>query len=276
MSQDVPIRLAVFFALVVLLVAAEAAWPRRGREAPRAARWPNNLLLVASNSLLVRLLVPLAPVALAATREGQGLLGLTGLPPWAAGVVGFLLLDLAVYVQHLVFHRVPWLWRLHRLHHADVDLDVTSGLRFHPIEIGLSLAYKLALVWVLGVPAAAVLAFEIVLNGMAMFNHANLAIPVPVDRVLRLVLVTPDVHRIHHSIHPAEHHANFGFHLTWWDRLFRTWVPEPRDGQTAMTIGLRDFRDPSEFRLPAMWTQPFRAPAPQDAAPPAYGTTRTS
>jgi len=267
--QDVALRLAVFLALVTTLVAAEALFPRRARVLSRRLRWPHNLLLVASNSLLGRLLLPMAPVALAASLQDSGVglvpaLGLRGVP---AVIVAFVLMDLAIYLQHVLFHHLPLLWRLHRMHHADVDLDVTSGLRFHPIEILLSLGIKLAVVTALGAPPAAVLLFEVVLNGAAMFNHANMALPVAVDRVLRWIIVTPDMHRVHHSTIRREADSNFGFNLPWWDRLFGTYIADPEGGQTGMTVGLTILRDPSESTLWNLWTQPFRTgrPAPRHA-----------
>lgn len=268
--QDVPLRLAVFLGLVLALIAAETLRPRRPRELPRRLRWPHNLLLVGSNSLLGRLLLPIAPVALAASLQDAGVglipaLGLDGLP---AVLLAFVLMDLAIYLQHVLFHHLPLLWRLHRMHHADIDLDVTSGLRFHPLEILLSLAIKLAVVTALGAPPAAVLLFEVVLNGAAMFNHANWHLPESVDRVLRWVIVTPDMHRVHHSTIRREADSNFGFNLPWWDRLFGTYIADPEGGQLGMTVGLPVLRDPSESTLWKLWTQPFRnatvAPQPED------------
>lgn len=262
--QDVPLRLAVFLALVVTLVVAETAFPRRPRSLPRSLRWPHNLLLVLTNSLLGRVLLPVAPVALAAFLQDSGVglvpaLGLQGLP---AILVAFVLMDLAIYLQHVLFHHVPLLWRLHRMHHADVDLDVTSGLRFHPLEILLSLGIKIAVVTALGAPPAAVLLFEVVLNGAAMFNHANMALPVGLDRILRWIIVTPDMHRVHHSTVRRETDSNFGFNLPWWDRLFGTYIADPEGGQTGMIVGLPILRDPSESTLWRMWTQPFRTASP--------------
>lgn len=269
------LRLLVFLGLVLLLVLAEARWPRRTRARTRRQRWPHNLLLVATNTGLARVVVPIAPVALAASLEGTGvgLLPALGLTGPVGHILAFVLLDLAIYLQHVLFHHVPVLWRLHRMHHADVDLDVTSGLRFHPVEIVLSLFIKLGVVTALGAPAAAVLVFEIVLNGAAMFNHANLKIPLPLDRVLRWILVTPDMHRVHHAHLPAEFNTNFGFNLPWWDRLFGTYTDQPTGGHEGMTVGLDHFREPQESTLGAMWTQPFRA-ARSAAAPPPPGPPR--
>jgi sterol desaturase/sphingolipid hydroxylase (fatty acid hydroxylase superfamily) len=168
-------------------------------------------------------------------------------------------LDFVVFAQHWVFHHVPLLWRLHRMHHADLDIDVTTGLRFHPFEILISLAVKIATIVAFGIPPVAVLLFEVVLNATSMFNHSNVRMPVSVDRILRLFLVTPDMHRVHHSVAADEHNSNFGFNLPWWDRLFRTYRAQPRDGHGGMTIGLRIFRDPGELRLDRLLTQPFRS-----------------
>jgi sterol desaturase/sphingolipid hydroxylase (fatty acid hydroxylase superfamily) len=212
--------------------------------------------------LAVRLLLPTAAagVALVAAERGFGLFHLIGLPFWVAAPIGFLALDLVIYGQHVMFHHVPWLWRLHRMHHADLDIDVTTGVRFHPVEILLSLVIKIATVALLGIPAAAVVCFEVVLNATSMFNHANASLPRWLDRVARLTLVTPDMHRVHHSILRQETDSNFGFNLPWWDRLFGTYRAEPRAGHDGMTIGLPVFRDPRELRLDRLLTQPFRAP----------------
>jgi sterol desaturase/sphingolipid hydroxylase (fatty acid hydroxylase superfamily) len=202
-----------------------------------------------------------AGVALVAAAHGFGLFHLLGSPFWVAALAGFLALDLVIYGQHVVFHHVPWLWRLHRMHHTDLDIDVSTGGRFHPIEILLSMLIKMATVALLGVPAGAVVAFEVVLNASSMFNHSNVAMPAWLDRVVRLLVVTPDMHRVHHSVLRQETDSNFGFNLPWWDRLFGTYRAEPRAGHDGMTIGLPVFRDPGELRLDRLLTQPFRAPA---------------
>ena len=245
------IRLVAFAGVLGALLLWEFANPRRARPVGRVTRWPGNLALVAMNTLLARLVLPLgvAGAALWAERTGVGLFNVMAAPHWVAFAASIVVLDLAIYAQHVVFHRVPMLWRLHRAHHADLDVDATTGVRFHPFEILLSLAIKAALVVALGAPALAVIVFEIVLNATSMFNHANVAIPERLDRMLRLILVTPDMHRIHHSVRPEETDSNFGFNAPWWDRLFRTYRAEPRDGQTAMTLGLSQFRDPRLLRL---------------------------
>jgi sterol desaturase/sphingolipid hydroxylase (fatty acid hydroxylase superfamily) len=210
--------------------------------------------------LAVRVLIPTAAVgaALFAAGRGWGLFHLGGLPLALAAVLGFLILDLVIYGQHVVFHKVPVPWRLHRMHHADLDIDVTTGVRFHPFEILISLSIKIATVIAFGIPAVAVLVFEVVLNATAMFNHANVSMPAALDRVLRLLVVTPDMHRVHHSILRSETDSNFGFNLPWWDRLFGTYRAAPQAGHQGMTIGLPIFRNPHELRVDRLLTQPFR------------------
>jgi sterol desaturase/sphingolipid hydroxylase (fatty acid hydroxylase superfamily) len=180
------------------------------------------------------------------------------LPRWASVLLAVMALDLANYLQHVLFHAVPALWRLHRVHHADLEVDVTTGTRFHPIEIHLSVELKLGVVAALGVPAVAVLAFELLLNATSMFNHGNLRVPTRIDRVLRWAVVTPDMHRVHHSIAAREANSNFGFNLPWWDRLFGTYRVQPAVGHETMTIGIERFREPTGQRLDRMLTQPFR------------------
>lgn len=249
----------------VVLLAGMAAWevlaPRRERAFSRWRRWPSNLGLVAFNTVLLRLLFPAAAVgvALAAEARGWGLFNLVPWPVWAEVAAAVVLLDLAIYFQHVLFHAVPALWRLHRMHHADLDVDVTSGARFHPIEILLSMAVKLAVVSALGAPPAAVVVFEVLLNATAMFNHANVALPVSVDRPLRWIVVTPDMHRVHHSIRRAETDSNFGFNLPWWDRLFGTYRDQPEDGHRTMVLGVETLREPADLRLDRMLSQPFRS-----------------
>lgn len=254
------IRLTVFAGMLFLMAGLEAWLPRRQRNAGRWLRWPSNLGLVAVDSLLVRLVFPTAAVGLALALEGRGvgLLPWLGLPQPLAALLAIVLLDLAIYLQHVIFHAVPSLWRLHRMHHADVDFDVTTGLRFHPAEILLSTVIKLMVVVALGAPAVAVLVFEVLLNATAMFNHANLRLPKWLDLRLRLVLVTPDMHRVHHSVVVRETNSNFGFNLAIWDRIFGTYRAQPSAGHEAMTIGIERFRDPRELRLDRMLTQPLR------------------
>ena len=261
-TTELAIRLAAFAGVFSVMALWELLAPRRPWAVGRALRWPSNLGILVADVLAVRLLLPTAAagVALVAAERGFGLFHVIGLPFWLAAPIGFLALDLVIYGQHVMFHHVPWLWRLHRMHHADLDIDVTTGVRFHPVEILLSLVIKIATVALLGIPAAAVVCFEVVLNATSMFNHANASLPRWLDRVARLMLVTPDMHRVHHSILRQETDSNFGFNLPWWDRLFGTYRAEPRAGHDGMTIGLPVFRDPGELRLDRLLTQPFRQP----------------
>jgi sterol desaturase/sphingolipid hydroxylase (fatty acid hydroxylase superfamily) len=255
---------ALRFGFAAMVFAVMAAWellaPRRTLTIGRAARWPSNFGIVAVDVLLVRLIMPTAAIGVAFYAAGQGI----GLLHWlnvrlsVAALLGFLALDLVIYAQHVMFHHVPVLWRLHRMHHADLDIDVSTGLRFHPFEILISLAIKIATIVLLGIPPVAVFIFEVVLNATSLFNHANVAMPARLDRVLRLVLVTPDMHRVHHSVERSEHDSNFGFNLPWWDWLFRTYRREPAAGHRDMIIGLPIFRDRKELRLDRLLTQPFR------------------
>ena len=254
------IRLGVFAAVLTLLMAWELLAPRRQLTVGRGRRWPGNVGVVLIDTLLVRLLFPTAAVGLALVAEakGWGLLNLVAAPDWLALLATIILLDLIIYAQHVLFHAAPLLWRLHRMHHADLDIDVTTGVRFHPVEILLSMVIKLGAVVVLGAPALGVMIFEVLLNATSMFNHSNVRLPVGVDRWLRRILVTPDMHRVHHSIVTRETNSNFGFNLPWWDWLFGTYRAQPAAGHVAMTIGLPQFRDPSELRLDRMLLQPLR------------------
>ena len=260
MTDEPLIRVTAFAGLFGVFALWEALAPRRPRAFARRQRWPANIGIVVLNTAVVRLGFPLgaAGVALVCEQRGWGLLNIVDRPQWLAVAVAVLLLDLALYLQHALFHGVPLLWRLHRMHHADLELDFTTGTRFHTLEIVLSLGIKLAIVALLGAPAVAVVIFEILLNGTSMFNHANVAMPRGLDRVLRWFVVTPDMHRVHHSIHRDETDSNFGFNLPWWDWLFGTYRRQPRDGHLAMTLGISQFRDPGELRLDRMLLQPFR------------------
>ena len=264
MTEDIlavepEIRLGFFLGVFAVMAVWEALMPRRGRTVSRWIRWPSNLGIVAVNTLLLRVLFPTAAVGLALLGEerGWGLLNNLVLPTWLSLALAVLLLDFVIYLQHVMFHAVPALWRLHRMHHTDLDFDVTTGARFHPIEILLSMGLKLAAVAALGAPALAVLIFEVLLNATAMFNHANLRIPEAVDTVLRWVLVTPDMHRVHHSVVPRETNSNFGLNLPWWDRLLGTYRAQPAAGHRAMTIGIEQFRAPRDLWLDRMLVQPF-------------------
>lgn len=258
-QHEPTIRLGVFTLVFAVMALWEWVSPRRARSVPRSARWPSNLGLLAVNAMVARVVVPMAAVGVASAVEarGGGLLPLLGLPGWAQFLVALVVLDLVIYLQHVLFHASPMLWRLHRMHHADTDVDATNGLRFHTLEILLSMLLKMAVVWMLGPPAAAVVVFEVLLNALAVFNHSNVALPAGVERRLRLLVVTPDMHRVHHSWHAEEHNSNYGFNLTLWDRLFRTYRAEPKDGHQGMTLGLPEFRAPEWRRLDRMLVQPF-------------------
>jgi len=262
LSTDTAIRLAVFAGVFAVVALCEWVAPRRVQAVPRRRRWPSNLGIMVLNAMLMRLVYPVSAVgvALLLERQGSGLLHVLSVPAWVAAPLAFVLLDLAIYLQHLLLHSVPALWRLHRMHHADVEFDVTNGLRFHPLEMLLSMAIKLAVIALLGAPAVAVLAFEIVLNAAAMFNHGNIAIPARIEPALRRLIVTPDMHRIHHSALPQETHSNFGFNLPWWDHVFGTYVDQPRDGHLAMQLGLPMFREPCWMRLDRLLVQPWVGP----------------
>ena len=262
LANEAWIRVALFAGVLAVMAAWEVVAPRRRRAVSRRVRWPGNLGVVALDTILVRLAFPVVAVgqAAAAEQRGWGLLNVLDVPDWLAFVVGLLALDLAIYLQHVMFHAVPALWRLHRMHHADFDLDATTGVRFHPLEILLSMAFKLALVAALGPPAVAVLVFEVLLNATSMFNHANVLLPAAADRVLRMLVVTPDMHRVHHSIHRDETDSNFGFNLPWWDRLLGTYRAQPRDGHETMTLGIPQFRTARDLRLDRMLLQPLAGP----------------
>ncbi|HIN90984.1 MAG TPA: sterol desaturase family protein [Porticoccaceae bacterium] len=241
------------------MVVWEVAMPRRARALTRRVRWPSNLGIVAFNTVLLRLVVPTTAVGLALLSQEQswGLFNNLAIPFWLSIGLSVLLLDLAIYLQHVMFHAVPALWRLHRMHHADLDFDVTTGARFHPIEIVLSMGIKLAVIVVLGAPAIAVLIFEVALNATSMFNHGNVRIAPRVDGLLRLLVVTPDMHRVHHSVLPDETNSNFGFNLPWWDRLLGTYRAQPVAGHDGMTIGIEQFRTSRDQWLDRMLVQPF-------------------
>src|SRR5438105_8571085 len=257
------IRVGISAAVFAAMAGWEVTAPRRSQAIGRWVRWPNNLGVVIIDTILLRLLFPAAAVgaALGGEEQGWGLLNNLPLPPWMAVIAAVIVLDLAIYFQHVLFHAVPALWRLHRMHHADLEFDVTTGVRFHPVEIVFSMIIKLGVVLALGAPALAVLIFEVLLNATSMFNHGNVLLPQPIDRVLRTLVVTPEMHRVHHSIEPAETNSNFGFNLPWWDRLFGTYRAQPAAGHEAMTIGIDEFRDPRELRLDRMLLQPFHRDA---------------
>lgn len=254
------IRLAVFAGALAMLATAEVVAPRRRLTIARHRRWAGNIGVVAIDTMMVRILFPTAAVgtALLAEARGTGLLNNVEIPTWLSLLIAFVLLDLIIYSQHRLFHAAPWLWRLHRMHHSDRDLDVTSGVRFHPLEILLSMGIKLGAVILIGAPAAAVMLFEVVLNATAMFSHSNIRLPLAVDRWLRLLIVTPDMHRVHHSVEQRELQSNFGFNLPWWDRLFGTYRAQPAAGHEAMTIGVAGSDERDALRLDRMLLEPLR------------------
>jgi sterol desaturase/sphingolipid hydroxylase (fatty acid hydroxylase superfamily) len=253
------IRLIGFVCVFVTLATFEILAPRRKLLASKAQRWSANLTLIALNPLSVILIFPILPIGLSlfASEQDWGLLNQWALPYWLEVLIGVVVLDFVVYAQHVLNHAMPVLWRLHMMHHADLDFDMTTGLRFHPIEIIVSMVIKLSAVAALGAPPLAVLIFEIALNSTAMFNHANIRLPGKLDRMLRLIVVTPDMHRVHHSVIIKETNSNYGFNLPWWDRLFGTYKDQPQKGHTDMVIGLSQFRDPQKLSLPRLLILPF-------------------
>lgn len=259
LEHETTLRLGAFIGVLAPLALAEFLWPRRQASVPRGPRWFNNLAIVALDTALLRLLLPVLAVgwALQLEARGWGLFNQLAWPGWLELVLAVLLLDLTIYWQHRIFHAVPAFWRLHRMHHSDLDFDASTGVRFHPVEILLSMLIKLAVVTMLGAGALAVLIFEILLNATSLFEHANLRIPVRIDRWLRLLLVTPDMHRVHHSVHGEEYNRNFGFNFPWWDRLFRSYRAQPKDGHLGMTIGLKVFRAAPDQRLDRLLLQPL-------------------
>jgi sterol desaturase/sphingolipid hydroxylase (fatty acid hydroxylase superfamily) len=268
-QSDGLIRLAIFASVFVLMALIELGWPKRRLIVSKRKRWLTNIGISATASLLLRLMamaaVPVAAITAAFYAEAHqiGLLNTVSWPAWIKIVVALLVLDLAIWVQHLASHKVPLFWRLHQVHHADRDIDVTTAVRFHPVEIALSMLWKIVVVVPLGAPPLAVFLFEVILNACAMFNHANIALPAWLDRGLRLVVVTPDMHRVHHSVKRREHNSNYGFNLSLWDRLFRTYTPEPEAGQLGMTIGLPPYQSEAPTRFGWSLWLPFRQQKPE-------------
>jgi sterol desaturase/sphingolipid hydroxylase (fatty acid hydroxylase superfamily) len=261
LAHEPAIRLGFFVGVFAVIATWELLAPRRGLTVAKGLRWSANLGLVVLNTILLRLALPLAAVGMAAfaPAHGWGLLNHFAVPLWLAVPAAVIAMDFVIWLQHVMVHAVPPLWRLHRVHHADLDYDLTTGARFHPIEIFLSMGIKFTAIVVLGPPVVAVVVFEVLLNATAMFNHGNIRLPAALDRVLRWVVVTPDMHRVHHSVEDDETNSNFGFNLPWWDRLFGTYRAQPRAGHEAMTIGIHGHRDPGEVaRLPGMLMLPFR------------------
>jgi len=267
LELEVPLRLGSFAGLFALVAFLEWVAPRRQGTWTRRRRWPGNLGIALLSTLLLRLVTPAAAVgsALLAAERGWGIFHLFTLHPAIVFVASVLLLDLLIYFQHRVFHRIPLLWRLHRMHHSDPDFDVSTAVRFHPLEILLSMGIKIAAVLLLGAPAAAVLVFELLLNATSVFNHGNLRLPREMDRWLRWLVVTPDMHRVHHSVRHEETDSNFGFSIPWWDRLFGTYRAQPAGGHEGMRIGLTEFSGERELRLTDMLLQPLRKPPVRSA-----------
>jgi sterol desaturase/sphingolipid hydroxylase (fatty acid hydroxylase superfamily) len=261
LNHEPSIRLGFFFGVFALVAVWEFISPRRRLTVSKKTRWLSNLGIVVLNTLLLRLLFPVAAVgvALFAQTNGWGLFNTIELAHWFAVLVSVVILDFMIWLQHVMVHALPLLWRLHRVHHADLDYDVTTGARFHPIEIILSMLIKFAVILLLGPPIVAVVIFEVLLNATAMFNHGNIRLPIEVDRILRWLVVTPDMHRVHHSVEDDETNSNFGFNLPWWDRIFGTYRDQPREGHQGMTIGIRKYRDPQQVsRLLGLLMMPFK------------------
>jgi len=260
-DNEVIIRLGSFTFVFIVMALWEKVAPRRYLNASRVARWVNNLSITFLNSVVVKFVFPVTAlgVALMARKEGYGVLNIVDIPSLPRGFIAIIALDLTIYFQHRLFHQVPLLWRLHRMHHTDMDIDVTTGARFHPLEMLLSMLIKMAAILLIGAPFWSVLAFEVLLNATSMFNHSNIFINHDIDRFVRLLIVTPDMHRVHHSVIIQETNSNYGFNLSWWDRLFNTYRNQPARGHGAMTVGLANYRDSKYLSLPWMLVTPFFA-----------------
>jgi sterol desaturase/sphingolipid hydroxylase (fatty acid hydroxylase superfamily) len=258
-DNEVFIRLSFFCGIFVFMAAWETIAPRRPLSNPKSTRWFHNLTLTFLNSLIVRLLFPVTSIgfALYSREHNWGIFNMFKITELAAAILSVTVLDLTIYAQHVFFHKIPFFWRFHRMHHTDLDIDVTSGARFHPVEIIMSMGIKMAIIVILGAPAWSILIFEVLLNATSMFNHSNVLMNDRIDRYLRRFLVTPDMHRVHHSVIIRETNSNFGFNLPWWDRLFGTYRDQPASGHEAMTIGLANYRDQKWLTLPWMLVVPF-------------------
>ena len=267
LESEHPLRLSVFASAFIAIAAWELVAPRRVQTQTRRQRWPGNLGILLVDAILLRLVLPGVTVgfSLLAESRGWGLLALSPMPSWLKIVTALLVLDLVVYLQHVLFHAVPVLWRLHRVHHTDLDVDVTTGIRFHPAEVLLSTLIKCTAIAAFGPPVIAVLVSETLLSTTSVFNHGNVRIPIGLDRVLRCIVVTPDMHRVHHSIVRNETNSNFGFNFPWWDRWFGTYRAQPAAGHTNMTIGIEEFREDDDARLGRLLLQPLRGTASTDA-----------
>jgi len=253
------LRLIIFVLVFLLFAGIETIRPLRKFNKNRLKRWANHLGLIFVGTFIIRLILPIGALFAAkyAQEQGIGILSLSNLPFFFEVLIGFITLDLAIYTQHVVFHKVSWLWRLHRVHHYDTQFDVSTAVRFHPLEILLSQGIKIGVIVAIGAPLLSVFLFEIILSSTSLFNHSNINVPKKLDTFLRLFVVTPDMHRIHHSIHPEELQSNFGFNLPVWDHLFKTYKAQPKDGQRDMTIGLKSFRDEKLQGLKSLLLNPF-------------------
>jgi sterol desaturase/sphingolipid hydroxylase (fatty acid hydroxylase superfamily) len=259
LQHEGTIRLGFFVGIFLAVALGELVDPRRPLNTSKRSRWFSNIGIVVMNTVFLRVIFPIGAIGVAVwvERQGWGLFNHLAWPLWMEVALSVVFLDFIIYLQHVMFHAIPVLWRLHMMHHADMDYDVTTGTRFHPVEIFISMAIKVSAITLIGAPALGVILFEILLNGTAMFNHGNFYIPLGLDRVLRWFVVTPDMHRVHHSVFPSEANANFGFNLPWWDRLLGTYKPQPTKGHDGMTIGLNQFRDPSRLTLGHLLIMPF-------------------
>lgn len=259
-NNEIAIRLVFFFGTFILMAAWELVAPKRALTVSKLVRWVNNLGLVTLNSFFIRIVFPAAAVGISVTAYDNqwGLFNLVEVPIWLAVIASVVIMDFVIYLQHVIVHAVPMFWRFHRVHHADLDYDVTTGSRFHPFEIFLSMGIKFVTIVLLGPPIIAVIIFEVMLSTMAMFNHGNVGLPEKLDKILRFFVVTPDMHRVHHSIEDDEANSNFGFNLTWWDHLFGTYRDQPHAGHEGMTIGIHQYRDMKQVSwLPGMLWLPF-------------------
>ncbi len=260
MQNESLLRLTLFLTVLILMMVLETLFPKKGRTQKRKDRWVSNLLLVGLGSLALRVLFPVLAVGVAFTAhsKGWGLLNMFDIPVWAGFIVALILLDLSVYLQHVGFHKISFLWAMHRVHHADRDIDVTTGVRFHPFEIIVSMLYKMAVIILLGPSVIAVIVFEIILNVAALFNHANVRLPLKLDRFLRYFIITPDMHRVHHSVNIEETNRNYGFSLSIWDYVFNTYEAQPKNGHSDMKIGLSEFQTTDPNRLFWLLTLPIQ------------------
>jgi sterol desaturase/sphingolipid hydroxylase (fatty acid hydroxylase superfamily) len=253
------LRLSFFFAIFITMAIWEMMKPRRALTTSKGNRWIVNLSVTFIDALLVRFIFPMAAIgtAMIAEQHNWGLFNRLAIDSLAAGIIAILILDFTIYLQHVLFHYIPLFWRLHMVHHTDLDIDVTTGARFHPVEILLSMAIKIGVISLIGAPAYSVLVFEILLNGTSLFNHSNIYISPKIDKIIRLLVVTPDMHRVHHSVIIRETNSNFGFNFPWWDRVFRTYKDQPSKGHMDMIIGLANFRDAKRLTLPYILTLPL-------------------